>query len=118
MALILYSFSFSLLFAESHISSGQTVSTIQCLFLAMALYPEVQKKAQEELDRVVGPNRLPDFSDYDDLVYIQAVTLEAMRWMVVVPLGVSHRVIADDEYMGYFIPKGTVVVAVSEMSTR
>ena len=84
----------------------------------MSLSPDVQRKAQEELYRVVGPDRLPDFSDYDDLVYIQAITLEAMRWMVVLPLGVSHRVIADDEYMGYFIPKGTVVVAVSEMSDR
>ena len=81
----------------------------------MSLYPDVQRKAQEELDRVVGPNRLPDFSDYDDLVYIQAITLEAMRWMVVVPLGVSHRVIVDDEYMGYLIPKGASIIPVSKV---
>ena len=47
--------------------------------IAMSLYPNVQRKAQEELDRVVGPDRLPEFSDYDDLVYIQAIILEAMR---------------------------------------
>ena len=81
----------------------------------MSLYPEVQKKAQEELDRVVGPDRLPEFGDSDDLVYIQGIILEAMRWMVVLPLGVSHRVIADDEYMGYFIPKGTTVIPVSKI---
>ena len=81
--------------------------------IAMSLYPEVQRKAQEELDHVVGPDRLPEFSDYNDLVYIQAITLEAMRWMPVLPLGVYHRVMTDDEYMGYFIPKGTVIVPVN-----
>lgn len=81
--------------------------------IAMALYPDVQQKAQEELDRVVGPNRLPEFEDRDDLVYIQAIILEAMRWMVVTPLGVTHCVTADDEYKGFFIPKGAAVIAVS-----
>lgn len=56
-------------------------------FLAMVLYPEVQRKAQEELDRVVGPNRLPDFSDYDSLPYINAMAKETMRWHQVGPLG-------------------------------
>ena len=83
--------------------------------IALSLFPDVQRRAQEELDRLVGPNRLPDFSDYDDLVYIQAIALEAMRWMVVFPLGLYHRVIADDEYMGYFIPKGTTIIPVSEL---
>ena len=86
--------------------------------IALSLFPDVQRRAQEELDRVVGPNRLPDFSDYDDLVYIQAIALEAMRWMVVFPLGLYHRVIADDEYMGYFIPKGTTIIPVSELSLQ
>ena len=86
--------------------------------IAMSLYPDVQRKAQEELDRVVGPDRLPEFSDYDDLLCIQAIILEAMRWMVVFPLGLYHRVIADDEYMGYFIPKGTTIIPVSELLLR
>lgn len=79
----------------------------------MSLYPDVQRKAQEELDRVVGPNRLPDFEDYHELLYIKAVLLEAMRWMVVVPLSLPHRVIRDDEYKGYIIPEGTIVNPVS-----
>ncbi|KAF9548281.1 cytochrome P450 [Agrocybe pediades] len=78
-------------------------------FLAMALYPEVQKKAQAELDRVVGPNRLPDFSDRRDLPYINAMVKETGRWNLVVPLAVPHMVSYDDEYDGYFIPKGTIV---------
>ena len=81
----------------------------------MTMYPDVQRKAQTELDRLIGPDRLPDITDYDDLIYIQAVTLESMRWMVVLPLGVFHRVITDDEYKGFFIPKGTTVIAVREI---
>ena len=79
----------------------------------MMLHPEIQRKAQAELDRVVGPNRLPDFSDYDNLVYIQALALESIRWIIIFPLGVSHRLICDDEYKGFFIPRGTTIMPVS-----
>ena len=60
---------------------------MQALFLAMALYPEVQKKAQAEIDAVVGPDRFPDFEDRDSLPYIKAIVKETMRWHLVVPLG-------------------------------
>ena len=60
---------------------------MQTLFLAMILYPEVQKKAQAEIDAVVGPNRLPDFEDRHSLSYIDAIVKETMRWHLVVPLG-------------------------------
>ena len=53
----------------------------------MALYPDVQRKAQAEIDAVVGPNRLPDFEDRLLLPYINAVVKELMRWHLVVPLG-------------------------------
>lgn len=78
----------------------------------MSLFPEVQRKAQEELDRVIGPNRLPEFSDFEDLVYIQALVLESLRWNVVLPVGVPHRVIREDEYKGFRIPKGTTIIPV------
>ena len=55
----------------------------------MALYPEVQKKAQAEIDAVVGPNRLPDFHDRPSLPYINAVVKESSRWNVVFPLGID-----------------------------
>ena len=55
----------------------------------MALYPEVQKKAQAEIDAVVGPNRFPDFHDRPSLPYINAVVKESSRWNLVLPFGKS-----------------------------
>ena len=62
---------------------------MQALFLAMALYPEVQKKAQAEIDAVVGAHRLPDFEDRSSLPYINAIVKESMRWHLVLPLCTS-----------------------------
>ena len=56
----------------------------------MALHPEVQKKAQEELDSVVGRGRMPTFADRDSLPYIQACVRESLRWKTMDPLGVPH----------------------------
>ena len=53
----------------------------------MVLYPEVQVKAQRELDRVIGRGRLPNFSDYGTLPYVDAIVKESLRWNPVVPLG-------------------------------
>ena len=82
------------------------------------MYPEAQRKAQEELDLAVGQERLPDFEDRESLPYIQAIILESLRWMPVLPLGVPHKTMAEDEYMGYLIPKGTIVMAVSVLPGR
>ena len=81
--------------------------------MAMSLHPDVQRKAQEELDRVVGSSRLPDFNDYDDLIYIQAVLLESMRWIAALPLAFPHRATQDGEFKGFLIPKGATIFAVS-----
>ncbi|KAF5353962.1 hypothetical protein D9756_007033 [Leucocoprinus leucothites] len=76
-----------------------TVSTVQSYFMAMALYPEVQKKAQEELDRVLG-GRLPEFNDRPNLPYINAMVKESMRWQPVTPVGLAHMASEADEYNG------------------
>ena len=52
----------------------------------MALNPDVQRKAQAELDRVVGNDRLPNFNDRERLPYIDALVKETLRWNPVVPL--------------------------------
>ena len=88
----------------------QTISTFQTFFLAMSLQPEVVEKAQAELMSVVGPNRLPDHSDRCDLPYVVAIVKECLRWQNAVPLGIPHSVVEDDEYDGYFIPAGTVLL--------
>lgn len=75
----------------------------------MLLYPEVMRKAQEELDRVVG-DRMPMMEDYDELPYIRCCIKESVRWMPTVILGVPHASLKDDTYQGYTIPKGAAVV--------
>ncbi|KAI0705412.1 cytochrome P450 [Earliella scabrosa] len=91
--------------------SDTVFAVLQGAFLALSLNPSVVKKAQAELDAVVGPTRLPDFQDQDSLVYVNALIKEAMRWHTVVPLCVPHMTMADDELNGYFIPAGTTVFA-------
>jgi cytochrome P450 len=53
----------------------------------MVLFPDVQKKAQAEIDSVVGIGRLPTFADQPDLPYVNAVVTEVLRWNSVGPLG-------------------------------
>ncbi|KAE8318233.1 cytochrome P450 [Aspergillus transmontanensis] len=88
-----------------------SVSSLACFFQAMVLNPDVQKRAQEEIDRVVGTSRLPDMSDRGNLPYINAVVKEVLRWHPVTPLGVTHAASEDDTYNGYFIPKGSILVS-------
>lgn len=79
-------------------------------FLAMALNPQVMKKAQEELDRVVGKGELPDFSHKHNLPYIDALVKEILRWSPPLPLAVPARAMQDDVYRGYVIPAGATVI--------
>ncbi|KAI1100667.1 putative cytochrome P450 oxidoreductase OrdA-like protein [Jackrogersella minutella] len=88
-----------------------TVSSLACFFLAMTIYPEVQRKAQEEIDRVVGQDRLPTIKDREHLPYIEATMKEVLRWHPVAPMGLPHTSTEDDVCHGYFIPKGSMVLA-------
>ena len=65
----------------------QTTSTISGFFVALTLYPDVQKHAQDELDATVGRDRLPDFQDRHPLPYVEAICQELRRWRLVAPLG-------------------------------
>jgi hypothetical protein len=88
-----------------------TPSTLSAFFLAMLLYPDVQAKAQAEVDRVVGSDRLPDFSDRPNLPYIEAMVQETLRWYSVGPICFPHKVTEDDWYNGYYIPEGSILMA-------
>ncbi|KAJ7045928.1 cytochrome P450 [Mycena alexandri] len=88
-----------------------TSSAVQSFFLAMLMFPEVQQKAREELDRVVGRDRLPNLDDRKYLPYVgQALIKEIMRWQPVSPLGVPHCNPTDFMYNGYLIPAGTMLL--------
>ena len=88
----------------------KVVSAIASFFLAMQIYPEVQQKAQEEIDRVVGSERLPNSKDRENLLYIDALVKETLRWKPVAPMGLPHTSTVDDIFEGYFIPKGATVL--------
>jgi len=79
-------------------------------FFAMVTHPKVMKKAQEELDRVVGKGELPDFSHKDSLPYIDALVKEVIRWSPPLPFSSLSRAMQDDVYRGYLIPRGTTVI--------
>jgi cytochrome P450 len=86
-----------------------SVSTMMCFFLAMSIWPDVQRKAWEEIDRVVG-SRLPTTADRVNLPYLNAVMQEAFRWHPVAPLGNPHTASKEAVYRGYRIPKGATLM--------
>ncbi|GAW21489.1 hypothetical protein ANO14919_110100 [Xylariales sp. No.14919] len=85
-------------------------TALASFFLAMSIFPDVQRKAREEIDRVVGSDRLPTFSDRDNLPYINAIVKETWRWHPVTPLSVPHATDAEDIVNGYRIPKGAIIL--------
>ncbi|KAH9966199.1 cytochrome P450 [Lactifluus volemus] len=87
-----------------------TISTLSSFFLVLLLYPDVQKRAQAEIDEVIGRGRLPGLDDRPSLPYVDGLCKELLRWRLVLPLGVAHATTEDDVYSGYFIPKGTMVL--------
>ena len=87
------------------------MSAISSFFLAMTMNPEVQRTAQAEIDRVVGPNRLPTIADRDSLPYVNALVKEVLRWQPVAPMGLPHTSTEDDVIDGYFIPKDAMLFA-------
>ncbi|CAD6582177.1 MAG: hypothetical protein CYPHOPRED_001859 [Cyphobasidiales sp. Tagirdzhanova-0007] len=91
--------------------SDTTADATSSFILAMVKHPHIVRKAHAELDRVVGRERLPAFSDQSDLVYIRAIIAEMHRWRPVIAGGLPHRLDQDDVYEGYFLPKGCSVVA-------
>ncbi|KIK42208.1 hypothetical protein CY34DRAFT_758908, partial [Suillus luteus UH-Slu-Lm8-n1] len=95
-----------LMFFLSLVVSETTTFTLHVFLLAMVLNPEVQAKAQAEIDRVVGKDRLPDFDDRLSLPYLDAVLRETLRWYPVAPFGIPHATTTSDIYKDCLIPKG------------
>jgi cytochrome P450 len=95
-----------------------SVSTMAAFFLAMSMFPAVQRKAQEEIDRVVGSGRLPNPSDRENLPYVNAVVEEAQRWHPIAPMGLPHAADEDDAIDGFRIPAGALLVPAIWWFTR
>jgi len=85
--------------------------------------PSVIDAAHEELDRVIGDDRTPNFDDEKDLPYMRAIIKvllllsdradgqEILRWRPINKFGNNHYLIQDDWYNGFFIPKNSVIMA-------
>lgn len=91
-------------------AADTTVITLKAFTLAMIMFPEVQRKAQEEIDRVVGIDRLPTFSDRGNLPYVNSVIKEAIRWWPITPMGFPHTVTESFDQEGLHIPKGAYLL--------
>ncbi|KAJ6024768.1 cytochrome protein [Penicillium herquei] len=88
-----------------------TTSALEAFVMASVLHKDSVKRAQKEIDALVGDDRLPGFEDVKQLSYMSAFVNETMRWRPIAPEGVPHSLTEDDDYMGYTIPKGSTIIA-------
>ncbi|CAE6475654.1 unnamed protein product [Rhizoctonia solani] len=86
-------------------------STLAMLWfvVAMAMYPDIQEKAQQEIDQIVGTDRLPNAEDRPSLRYVERLLTE-IKLMLLPSRGVPHVCTEENEYRGYRIPKGAVMI--------
>ncbi|KAE8167626.1 cytochrome P450 [Aspergillus tamarii] len=92
------------------VAHDTTSAVLEVAIMACVLHPTSVSCLQNELDGVVGPNRLPGFDDIPNLRYLQAFTNEVLRWRPILPCGIPRENTADDTYMGYYIPKGWMIL--------
>lgn len=92
------------------LEGGTDTSTAELIafIMAMLLFPDVQKAAQNEIDGVCG-DRLPRMEDQASLPYIRACVKETLRWFPTAVLALPHALSQDDQYRGYHIPKKATI---------
>ncbi|XP_069508834.1 cytochrome P450 2D17-like [Ambystoma mexicanum] len=86
-----------------------TSTTLRWGLLYMLLYPDVQRRVQEEIDSVIGRDRKPTMQDQVNMPFTNAVIHETQRCGDIAPLAVPHVTCRDTEIQGYFIPKGVTI---------
>ncbi|KZT35829.1 cytochrome P450 [Sistotremastrum suecicum HHB10207 ss-3] len=101
----------TILISRSTAGIDTTTATLYHFYFAMTKYPEYQRRAQEEIDRLTEQKRLPSFDDRVNLPFVDALIMEVFRWAPIVPTGIPHRLEVEDTYKGYRIPANTVVWA-------
>ncbi|KZS90977.1 cytochrome P450, partial [Sistotremastrum niveocremeum HHB9708] len=92
------------------VSRIHSVSVLDTFVIAMILHPEIQHEAQKAIDDLLQGKRLPTLEDRGKLPFVDAVLKEVLRWKPVLPGGIPHRSIEDDEYKGMYIRKGSTVI--------
>ncbi|KAJ5421624.1 hypothetical protein N7491_010069 [Penicillium cf. griseofulvum] len=90
--------------------SDTTTGILEGFFLGMMLFPDVQHKAQAEMDELFGKPTLPSAADRERLPYVNAIVKEAIRWHTVAPMGIPHKTDEDDIINGYVIPKNAIIL--------
>ncbi|KAM5383743.1 hypothetical protein ACJZ2D_001732 [Fusarium nematophilum] len=92
-------------------ATDTTLNTTLGFIKAMMLYPDIQARAQQEIDRVVGSGRMPGWDDWDKLPYMRCIMKETLRWMPSTILGgMPHKLSKTDHYEGYTIPANAGVM--------
>ncbi|XP_062411727.1 cytochrome P450 2J2-like [Sardina pilchardus] len=87
-----------------------TSTTLYWGLLYMIKYPEIQRKVQEEIDRVIGSSGQPSVADRDNMPYTNAVIHETQRCGNILPLNVARQTTKETQVDDFIIPKGTMVL--------
>ncbi|XP_071999889.1 cytochrome P450 2K4-like [Engystomops pustulosus] len=88
-----------------------TSTTLRWSLLLMIKYPEIQKKVQNEIDKVIGSAQ-PQMEHRKQMPYTDAVVHEIQRFGDIAPTTVPHVASEDVTFRGYFIPKGTPILPI------
>ncbi|KAM7210865.1 Cytochrome P450 [Rhypophila decipiens] len=107
-----FSDEFASYLAGDIVEAGSSTTADQMLgfLMVMVTHPDVQKQAQEEIDAIVGRDRLPTLDDYESLPYVRGCLKETLRWVPSITILIAHSPVKDDVYEGYKIPAGSSVI--------